>query len=268
MAMNSIISRLASSLRLEAVSAEPEVTVVDSVAALAKAKEIIAGLPLLTMDCEGVDLCRSGSVTIVQIGTRSQCFLFDVLTLNRSSEIAKYLKSILEDPAVIKIIHDAKMDADALQHLLGIRLTGVHDTQACDMLLHNRGELNLNDTLKLYGCRSNVVRDSSVYEINPAFWASRPLTPQMIKWASGDVTSLLELYEIQISKASTEMRERFRRASEEKAEHLRCMIAEVTSAPHTRFLSAKRCCLYPSSRATRVMCMGRASGRRVCCRQS
>lgn len=228
-ALNTIIGKFESSVRLESAGADPDVVVVDSLEVLEKARKDIEGAELLALDCEGVDLCRCGSLCIVQIATPSKCFLFDVLKKDCWSAMAQFLKGILEDPAITKVIHDCKMDADALLHLHGIRLVGVHDTQMCDNLLHGRGEKNLNDTLQLNGCKINVVRDKDVYERNPSFWATRPMSSDMREWASGDITSLFELYEIQISKASPEMRDTFKQASEDNAERLRNMIVDVSS---------------------------------------
>jgi hypothetical protein len=55
-------------------------------------------------------------------------------------------------------------------------------------------DANLNQVLSHNGIRTNVVRDSSVYRDNHAFWATRPLTAQMIEWATGDVRCMLDLY--------------------------------------------------------------------------
>ena len=43
--------------------------------------------------------------------------------------------------------------------------------------------------------RDNSVYNMSVYNMNKVFWTTRPLTLQMLAWASGDLTSLFFLYE-------------------------------------------------------------------------
>jgi hypothetical protein len=52
------------------------------------------------------------------------------------------------------------------------------------------------------------MRDGNVYATNPAFWATRPLTPKMIEWAAGDVTSLFAVRDAQIARATMEQAER------------------------------------------------------------
>jgi exonuclease 3'-5' domain-containing protein 1 len=72
---------------------------------------------VLALDCEGVDLGRSGEVCIIQLSTENLCFIFDVHELTASCELVVALTTILEDENIIKIIHDCKMDSDALFHL-------------------------------------------------------------------------------------------------------------------------------------------------------
>ena len=146
----------------------------------------IKSSPLISLDCEGVDLSRTGQICIIQLSTRNLCFLFDVHNKNTNSQIIIFLKEVLEDYGCKKIIHDCKMDADALFHILNIKLVGVHDTQVFDSVLsgYNR-ELNLNRTLIANGCMPNQERDNNVYNYNKKFWATRPMTQTMIEWASG-----------------------------------------------------------------------------------
>lgn len=125
---------------------------------LAECIEHIEGFDILALDCEGVDLGRNGQITIIQLSTPSRSFLFDVHEVAVDAEMVNFLRVVLENPNIIKIIHDCKMDADALFHLLEITLCGVHDTQAWDFIM-KRSELNLNRTLMAYGCQPNVERD-------------------------------------------------------------------------------------------------------------
>eukprot|EP00798_Chlamydomonas_sp_ICE-L_P005040 gene5040-34829_t len=153
----------------------------------------------LAMDCEGVKLCREGEICLVQLASpEGICFLFDVDKKVRTQGVIELLKELLESPNIIKVVHSCGMDSDALWYLLGIRLTAVHDTQAWDDVISGSTvKNNLNNTLLSFGCAPNPVRNSDAYRINNAFWATRPLQPWMIEWASGDVHSLLELQEKQ-----------------------------------------------------------------------
>jgi exonuclease 3'-5' domain-containing protein 1 len=159
---------------------------------------VFAGVEILAFDAEGVDLNRDGRISLVQLATPEMCYLFDVLDLPPDDPLAIWLRKPLEDEKVKKIVHDCRMDSDALYHKLGITLTNVHDT-SCWMNLSNPGRMsNLNSTLEHYGLAINSVRDSSMYRDNHAFWATRPLTPLMLAWASGDVQSMFKLRQRQL----------------------------------------------------------------------
>jgi len=185
---------LATSLSLEAAKVIDRPTEAFR-AAFAEAK-------VVALDAEGVDLSRKGEISIVQIATPKQCFLVDVLGKSKTDPLVVALRKVLEDADVVKIIHDCRMDADAMYHHLGIALTNVHDTSCWHNKLSVYGaNKSLNDTLRAYGIPPNVQRDCSIYRRNPRFWAERPLTSTMIEWASGDVESLFTLYDRQRAQA-------------------------------------------------------------------
>ena len=117
--------------------------------------EAFGGFKTLAFDAEGVDLNRAGRISIVQLATPEKCFLFDVLDITPDHPVASWLRKPLEDESVKKIVHDCRMDSDALYHKLGITLTNVHDT-SCWMNLANPGRMhNLNITLQHYGLDVN-----------------------------------------------------------------------------------------------------------------
>jgi hypothetical protein len=92
----------------------------------------------------------------------------------------------------------------------------------------NGSESNLNNTLCAYGCIPNVERNSDVYKINFRFWATRPMTTQMIVWASGDVTNLFELHSKQLERATSRQRIDASVNSESNASFLRdCVILQT-----------------------------------------
>lgn len=165
-------------------------------------KEEFSKATVIALDVEGVDLCRTGRISIVQLSTNTGSYLLDVLGANRADPVVTWLKTILESENVVKVIHDCRMDSDALYHHWGIRLANVHDTSCWNEIITNAENENLNAVLSNCGLRPNVVRDGNVYKENHAFWATRPLTPMMIKWASGDVSLLLKVREYQIKRAT------------------------------------------------------------------
>jgi hypothetical protein len=156
----------------------------------------------VAFDCEGVNLCRVGSVELVALafdsavsvdgGVEGSLFLVDLGSRGRRMECLAALRRLFESPSVVKVIHDCRMDCDALYHLHGnMTLENVHDTSCFHAVLTGQEDKNLNDVLTYNGVDKNAVRDKDVYLRNPKFWATRPLTKTMIDWASSDVDKLL-----------------------------------------------------------------------------
>jgi ribonuclease D len=119
------------------------------------------------------------------------------------------------------------MDYDDLYHLLNIRLSNVHDTAIWHSLITGRDSPGLNELLWQHNCCRNVARDTSVYDTNHAFWATRPLTDYMILWAAGDVASLLTVYNNHIDAHQVLKSEADRRVSELAAYFETCKVAVV-----------------------------------------
>ena len=185
-----------------------------------------ADVHLIALDVEGVDLSRAGSYclymdstssdrtsvhagkcSLVQLavpaaGEGTQCFLFDVLDKSKQDPMICFLRGILESDSVLKIIHDCRMDSDALHHLLDIKLTNVHDTSCWHGKLTGNCDVNLNDLLQGNGLKPNIVRDNGIYESNPNFWTIRPLTEKMVTWAAGDVELMFKVHARQVAMAS------------------------------------------------------------------
>ena len=161
----------------------------------------------VAFDCEGVDLSRCGSIEIVTLffdtpeSSVESIFLVDVGRMSddtlRAQRI-KALKNLFECISVEKIIHDCRMDCDALYHHCGIRVKNVLDTSCMHTVVTSVPTKNLNDVLSFNKIAENGARDKSVYRSNPRFWATRPFTATMIEWASGDVDKLAKLADKQI----------------------------------------------------------------------
>ena len=146
----------------------------------------------VAFDAEGVDLSRLGTIDLVSIGILCgevcRIFLFDLMGLGGSSKAkdimaAKVgdvsatisaidaLKIVLEDPSVVKIVHDYRMDRDALYGHHGISLTSVFDTSVWESkLTSSPRRSNLNDTLLKHMCETNLCRVSKLFVADPYYW--------------------------------------------------------------------------------------------------
>jgi len=204
-------------------------------------------------------LSREGSISIVQIGTREHCFILDVLGKGVDDPLVVWLREVLEDDSITKIIHDCRMDSDALLHNLNIRLSQVHDTASWHFITTGLEDQNLNNTLTQNGLQTNMVRNSNVYNTNHAFWATRPLTALMLEWAGGDLSALFALRDKQLKKVAAMP------ASAQAAQELK---ANMASQEHCDFArSASVASFHVHSNIGRFIGTGGSSIRRsnICC---
>ena len=87
--------------------------------------------PSLYVDLEGIDLCRNGSISIIQVyaSPTSKTYLIDVFTMgalafSTPSTNGLTLKSLLEDASIMKAFYDCRNDNDALWNLYQIDTAG------------------------------------------------------------------------------------------------------------------------------------------------
>ena len=151
----------------------------------------LRGSGALALDVEGIDLGRFGAVSLVQLATRERTFVFDVLGRTAADPVVEFLRAVLEDADTIKVVHDCRMDSDALQHCLGIELRNVHDTACWHAELTGQHEVGLHALLQHHRLPANSTHRSNVYAQNHAFWRARPLTAAMLERAANDVAQLL-----------------------------------------------------------------------------
>ena len=157
----------------------------------------------IAVDCEGVTLSRFGSVTLINIAVRGQVYLIDVLKIGNTAYDGG-LRSILEDKSIQKLMFDCREDADALEHLHNVRLDGVLDVQLLEVKNRIR-QTGYTKIRSLKHCLELFVSDktmlevklkgrSSMYQDNE-LWKKRPLSEDILKYASIDVIALFKLYD-------------------------------------------------------------------------
>ena len=173
--------------------------------------------PSLYLDIEGVNLCREGSISIVQVYNKDtkEIFLVDVFTLqgkafDTSNARRVSSRSILEDPATPKVFFDVRNDSDALFAHFKVKLRGIHDVQLFKAGTQpNHGHLpglaqcieqdaGLSpevqasfDTIKAKGKRSFAPERGGSYEV----FNERPMPQEIIDYCSHDVMYLAVLWE-------------------------------------------------------------------------
>ncbi|KAL6419997.1 hypothetical protein ACFW04_008096 [Cataglyphis niger] len=160
------------------------------------------GKVVVSFDCEGINLGVKGQLTLVQIGTMSgQAYVFDLFTCPNLVQ-AGGLQKLLEHPHVIKVIHDCRNDSVNLYNQFKITLTNVFDTQAAHAVLqfqetgkpvYKVKNVNLNTLCDHYGAPCNPLKEQlkNIYRKDQRYWSRRPMTRDMLIYASSDVLSLV-----------------------------------------------------------------------------
>ncbi|KZC09417.1 Exonuclease 3'-5' domain-containing protein 1 [Dufourea novaeangliae] len=169
------------------------------------------GKIVVSIDCEGINLGVKGQLTLIQVGTMSgQAYVFDLFTCPNIVQ-AGGLQKLLEHPNVIKVIHDCRNDSVNLYRQFNIMLINVFDTQAAHAVLqfqetgkpvYKVKNVNLNTLCDHYGALSNPLKEQlkSIYRGNQRYWCRRPLTREMLIYASSDVLSLVPQIYVSMAK--------------------------------------------------------------------
>jgi hypothetical protein len=119
--------------------------------------------PLLSVDFEGVKLCRSGELCLCQFTCGNDpctVYVVDIYKLGKgafqvTSPRGSSIHSILEDAAVRKIWFDPRNDVDALAHQFSIRPQGIFDLQLAEVAERRMRALGVRYVQGLFKCLNN-----------------------------------------------------------------------------------------------------------------
>ncbi|KAL0323782.1 UNVERIFIED_CONTAM: hypothetical protein Scaly_2345300 [Sesamum calycinum] len=194
---------------------------------------------VIGFDCEGVDLCRDGSLCIMQLAFPDAIYLVDAI--EGGETLVKACKPALESSYITKVIHDCKRDSEALYFQFGIKLHNVVDTRPPS----SRGRIGFGEKWCAIGlvvfslCLQELIAYSLIKEQeghkrvpddyisfvglladprfggisyvekeevrlllrqDPNFWTYRPLSELMVRAAADDVRFLLFIYHKMVEK--------------------------------------------------------------------
>ncbi|KAJ1442760.1 Ribonuclease H-like superfamily [Sesbania bispinosa] len=159
---------------------------------------------VIGFDCEGVDLCRNGTLCIMQLAFPDAVYLVDAI--QGGDVLIKACKPALESTYITKVIHDCKRDSEALYFQFGIKLNNVVDTQiAYSLIEEQEGRKRLPDDYISFVslladpryCGISYLEKEEVRVLlrqDPKFWTYRPLSELMVRAAADDVRFLLYIY--------------------------------------------------------------------------
>ncbi|KAF7377524.1 3'-5' exonuclease domain-containing protein [Mycena sanguinolenta] len=204
------------------MSSSTNIVVVDTISLLHSCLTALANSTSIAVDLEGIALCRSGRLCILQLkaSDNDTIWLVDIVVLPADAfavtgDGGHSLKSILESHSVKKLFFDVRNDSDALFNLFGVSLANVYDLQLLEVAVRSsnlrtppRFLTGLVSSLETYLAprkSATVVRSwAEVKEAGLLLFAperggeyeifdKRPLAPELVKYCAQDVALLHEL---------------------------------------------------------------------------
>lgn len=152
-------------------------------------------LSIISVDTETSGLEPFGNnILLVQIGNVYQQYVFDVARLGSGIQ---QLKPILENPAVVKILHNAKFDYKFLKHVLGIEMKNMFDTYLAEQLLQKGRKLSGFSLEVVAEKYTGVHLDKSIRETFVGLFFGEVFSDQQIEYAALDVKYLEQIMNAQ-----------------------------------------------------------------------
>lgn len=127
----------------------------------------------------------AGFLCLMQISTREEDWIIDVLSLKDELEI---LNEVFADPTIVKVFHGADSDIVWLQQDLNLYIVNLFDTYHASQIL-SFPKHGLAHLLEMY---CDFLPDKR-YQL--ADWRIRPLPEEMLKYARSDTHFLLFIYD-------------------------------------------------------------------------
>ena len=203
---------------MKTISVSDAVATVETVETAEKVREMVDtiaenGTKEVAIDIEGVDLCRSGEVSIIQLSDGKTTWIVDVLKMGEDAFSEGGLRDLLQTPSVLKVGFDGRADADALFHLHSTKLVGFYDLQiaSCkrqdkeqgrrDRFVHGLGKAMAAfltnepdraarlEQVKKKGLSLFAPEKGGSYDV----WKERPIQKDLVDYAAADVALLLEM---------------------------------------------------------------------------
>ena len=156
--------------------------------ALRQMIERLQGETCIALDTEFVwDSTYYANLGLVQIGLADgTCFLVDPLAIDDLAPLG----TVLENPSIIKILHDAVQDLMLLRRTTGAVARNIFDTRLA------AGFAGMPSTLSLAKLLAELIGVELEKAHTRADWTARPLAPEELEYAVDDVRYLPQVMQL------------------------------------------------------------------------
>ncbi len=139
----------------------------------------------IDLECEN-NLHHYGTfISLVQISTRERNWILDVLKVKNPKELI----TILHNPKIQKVFHDVSFDLRILFNQFNCKPKNIFDTLIAALFL-NKENLGLGSLFEEY---FDLKKEKKFQRVD---WTKRPLSKEMLEYATKDSAYLLELRDI------------------------------------------------------------------------
>ena len=165
--------------------------------------QILYNQKIISIDCEGIKLSKTGPLKLLQIGLyNKQGYIFDVKILSKNLfEGRNSLKTILENEKILKILHGCRNDYESLYFQYKVKLNNFIDTQEMNFiyeLIKNNSfyRISLKDLIKNILNIDLSLKDKIHNEMNNNYliWDERPIKNEYLEYSYEDVKYLIDVY--------------------------------------------------------------------------
>lgn len=181
----------------------------------------------ISIDCEGEDLSRRGSLSTIQIKIESgEIFIFDYLVLKE--KLITCIRKILEDEKILKITWDFRNDNDCLYHKFNIQIKNMIDVQLIEFwsesVLDKHSSQLGREWLKLIQAGKHAWKalylpslKAGKENINFSEFMNRPISEKLLEYCANDVDIIYEKYSLYEKEMTEKDRLFFLKCSEDYA---------------------------------------------------
>ena len=142
-------------------------------------------LPFVALDTEFMRVDTFYPIAgLIQVGDGARAYLIDPLTITHWQPLA----ALLENPAVVKVVHACSEDLEVLQRLTGSLPAPLFDTQLA------AAYLNLGFSMGYSRLVSDVLGIDLPKGETRSDWLQRPLSETQVSYAAEDAVHLAEVY--------------------------------------------------------------------------
>ena len=133
------------------------------------------------------------NLSLIQLGTRDKQFIIDPISLNGSIQYNENMRKLLSDSGICKLFYSGMEDIQVLRREFNCEIHNIYDVQYAYAFIEKSNLLTgLDNSVKII---LNIDLPEELHRYQRTDWSKRPLTDEMIWYASFDVAFLIDLYE-------------------------------------------------------------------------